>query len=195
MPKKVVCFIDGENIVFRYQEMRKAGWVPRGGEIVHEPDCFVWMPWITTSLRMDVLRVNYYTTVVGDDDRVAAVSAKIAGTTYKWSAGYPQNDYAEGSAQLIPRVYKKAKQSRSTRAVDINITMDMMRAALSMPIDAIYLGAGDGDYLQLVDEIVRSTSKQVVIAAFSSGLAERLRSCADRFVNLDEHFFAGPPPA
>jgi uncharacterized LabA/DUF88 family protein len=73
--------------------------------------------------------------------------------------------------------------------VDVTITMDVMRAALSMPIDGIFLLTGDGDYLPLVREITRSTSKQVYVGAFSTGLAREFRSCVETFVDLDTLFF------
>jgi uncharacterized LabA/DUF88 family protein len=195
MPNKVITFVDGENIVFRYQSMRDAGWVPRTPELAHEPDCFLWLPAMSTHLKMNVVRVNYYTSVVGDDKRLAEVAEKISNVRYHWQAGFPGATMDAGHGQLIPRIHKKAKQRHKSRAVDIHITMDLMRAALTMPIDAVCIVSGDGDYLQLVNDVVRGSSKQVIVAAFSDGLAEPLKSCADGFVDLDPMFFSAKPPA
>lgn len=189
MLKKVVAFVDGENLVFRYQAMLRAGRVANPkAEVQHEPDCFVWCRRMTLWTHMDLFRVNYYTSVVGDEDRVNAVAARISQTEFLCSGGMAGN-HASGHAHLIPRVHKKPKQSNKNKVVDVDITMDVMRAALTTPIDAIYLLSGDGDYAPLVREVVRATSKQVYVAAFSDGLAESLKSCAEHFIDLDKMFF------
>jgi uncharacterized LabA/DUF88 family protein len=184
--KRVMAFADGENLVFRYQELLKSKRLPNTQVVVHEPDAFVWSSQVTLWTDMDLLRVTYYTSVVGDDQRVAQVEQRIANTRFSCrasGAGYT------GSAQLIPRVHKKPAASRKTKVVDVDITMDVMRAAVDLPVDGIYLLTGDGDYLPLVREITRRTSKQVYLGAFSSGLADELRSSVDNFVELDGMFF------
>lgn len=188
MSKKLIAFADGENLVFAYQTLKAAGRVDRAG-VHHEQDCFVWADDITTRLREEIVRVHYYTSVVGDDPRVASVTAKISNTQYRWAHGFYANDYGYGQAQLIPRVHKKPKQSTKTKVVDIDVTMDVMRAALTMPIDGIVLLSGDRDYLPLIQEVVRATSKQVYLAAFSDGLAADLKTSVEHFIDLDEIFF------
>jgi uncharacterized LabA/DUF88 family protein len=177
-----MAFADGENLVFRYQELLKSKRLPNTQVVVHEADAFVWSSQVTLWTDMDLLRVTYYTSVVGDDQRVAQVEQRIANTRFSCrasGAGYT------GSAQLIPRVHKKPAASRKTKVVDVDITMDVMRAAVDLPVDGIYLLTGDGDYLPLVREITRRTSKQVYLGAFSSGLADELRSSVDNFVEGD----------
>jgi uncharacterized LabA/DUF88 family protein len=186
MLKRVMGFADGENLVFRYQEMLQATRLPRTDLVVHEPDAFVWSSQVTLWTDMDLLRMTYYTSVVGDDQRVAHVEKRIADTHFSCrdsGAGYT------GSAQLIPRVHKKLAASRKTKVVDVDITMDVMRAAVEMPIDGIYLLTGDGDYIPLLREITRRTSKQVYLGAFSSGLADQLRNSVENFIELDKMFF------
>lgn len=182
MVKKVVAFADGENLVFRYQEMVDAGRAARP-TVIHVRDSFVWAPRITLWSDMDLIRVSYYTSIVGTDQTVTDVAHRISETRYRCRASGQ-----EGIAQLIPRVHKKPAASRKTKVVDVDITMDVMRAALEMPVDAILLLSGDGDYLPLVREITRTTSKQVYVAAFSSGLAEGLRDSVEAFVDLDPLF-------
>jgi uncharacterized LabA/DUF88 family protein len=183
MVKKVVAFVDGENLVFRFQAMKAAGSSPRA-DVLHIPDSFVWSPRVTAWTHMDLIRVSYYTSVVGDHPRVAEVERAIAATTFRCEAAN-----FIGEAHLIPRVHKKAADSRKTKVIDIDLTMDVMRAALRMPVDGIYLLSGDGDYLPLLREITRTTSKQVHVGAFSSGLDAALRSCAENFVDFDDLFF------
>ena len=68
--KRVLAFVDGENLVCRYQAMLDAGRIGRS-DVTHIQDSFVWSPRVTRWSDMDLLRVQYYTSVVGDDQRVA----------------------------------------------------------------------------------------------------------------------------
>ena len=74
---KRAIFVDGENLVFRYQEMCTAGRTPKAG-IIHIPDVFVWHSGITQSGDIDLLRVGYYTSAVGDDAKLDELRLKIA---------------------------------------------------------------------------------------------------------------------
>ena len=161
MIKQVIAFADGENLSIRYKEMLKMGNLPKD-DIINGPDCFVWSPRLTTWTYQDVIRFSYYTSIIGDDKRVAEVSDIIARTRYTCR----DKDYY-GEAKLIPRVHKKQSTSQKTKIVDVELTMDVMRAVLQMPIDAVYILSGDGDYLDLVKEIEKTTNKQVYIGAFS----------------------------
>lgn len=186
MLKRVLAFADGENLVFRYQDMRDGGRTPRAHQLVHEADAFVWTPQLTLWTEMDLVRFNYYTSIVGSEEKVAELVAKMSATQFSCrasGAGY------SGAARLIPRVHRKLASSRKTKVVDVDITMDVMRAAQDPSVDGIYLLTGDGDYLPLVHEITHRTSKQVYIGAFSSGLAPELRNSAEAFVDLDAMFF------
>lgn len=183
MLKKVIAFVDGENLVLRYQAMLQAGRVARP-EVVHVPDCFVWSAGATKWTVMDLVRVSYYCSVVGDDQKVAEIVRRISETRFECSSA----EYS-GSAKLIPRVHKKPSNSPKTMVVDVDITTDLMRAALEMPVDGIYLLSGDADYLNLIREITRTTVKQVCLGAFSSGLGEGLRYAVEQFVDLDPLFF------
>jgi uncharacterized LabA/DUF88 family protein len=184
--KKVIAFADGENLVLRYQDMVRCGRVPRTEGVVYVEDVFVWSDQITLWSNMDLLRVTYYTSVVGDPDRVRDVERLISGTLFQCKAsdaGY------SGVAQIIPRVHKKPANSRKEKVVDMAITMDVMRVALDVAVDGIYLLTGDGDYLALIHELTRRTSKQVYLGAFSSGLSPQLQASVENFVPLDGMFF------
>jgi uncharacterized LabA/DUF88 family protein len=182
MLKKVVAFMDGENLVGRFQDMVTLGATPKS-DVVHDQDSFVWHNDMTRWSDLDVIRVSYYTSVVGDEAKVAAVESKIGSTYFECRSAN-----MIGRAKLIPRVHKKAAKSNKTKVVDVDITMDVMRATLTMPVDAIFLASGDRDYLPLLREVAKS-SKQVYLAAFSSGLGSGLRSSVEEFVDLDKIFF------
>jgi uncharacterized LabA/DUF88 family protein len=180
--KRVMAFVDGENLIGRFQETQAAGRVPRP-EVVHVKDCFVWSALVTKWTAMDLRRVNYYTSVVGDDGKVREVAARINSTFFDC-------DDAEGRgrARLIPRIHKKVSNSKKTKVVDIDIAIDVMNAVRDPQIDAIFLLSGDGDFAPLVKEAGR-TSKQAFVAAFSSGISADIQHIADQFVNLDDLFF------
>ena len=183
MLKKVLAFVDGENLVCRFQAIKEAGRVPKP-EVIHETDSFVWVPEITRWTMMDLIRVTYYTSVVGDGEKVRAIEGKISNTRYVCRS----QEYV-GDAKLIPRVHKKHRDSKKSKVVDIDIAIDVMKAALEMPIDGIFLLTGDGDYLTLVQEVTRSSSKQIYLGAFSSGLAPELPNNVEEFLDLDPMFF------
>lgn len=86
MFKKTLIFIDGENLVFRFQEMLGSGRV-KTSDTVHIPDAFVWHPKISEWSEMDVIRVSYYTSVQGDDSKLADISRRISETWFGCRAG------------------------------------------------------------------------------------------------------------
>ena len=181
---KSILLADGENLSMRYQSLIEAGRIPKPTN-VHIRDVFVWQPdWgsLRPLINTDVLRVNYYTSMIGDDDAVQSVCDEISRQSYSGSGDF------YGPCQLFPRVYKKPKKSTKSRLVDINITIDAMRHAYSDAVDVVYLLSGDGDFLHLVEDLARS-GKKVCVGAFTSGLEPRLRTSVDRFVLLDDIFF------
>jgi uncharacterized LabA/DUF88 family protein len=178
-----ILFVDGENLTIRYQALLKEGRVAKPS-VVHIPDVYVWQPDLSSSgiIGTDVLRINYYTSLVGDDGLLAETEARIAGQRYRG-----HGDLYKG-CQIYPRVYKKPARSNKSRLVDINITIDVMRHCYGRGIDVIWLFSGDGDFVALVEEAARSGTK-VGVAAFSSGLEKRLSRTADDFFSLDELYF------
>jgi len=183
MATKIIGFIDGENIVARYQDMVKKGRIPNK-HVVHIPDVLVWAPRCTGGFYVDIARISFYQTVVGDADRINSVKESIRSISYR----YDESESAEGHGILQPRVFKKQSRSSKTKSVDINLTVDVMRHALSSTFEAVQIFGGDGDYLPLVEEVGRH-GVQVWIYAFSSGLSQDLKNAADHFICLDEYFF------
>jgi uncharacterized LabA/DUF88 family protein len=182
---KSIVFVDGENLTFRFQAMKAQGRIPIPA-VQHEPDVFVWAPpflGYEKIIDTDIIRINYYTSKVGDDNAVTAAREMIAAQRY-WMHGD-----LYGRCQLHPRVFKKPQKSQKSRLVDINITIDVMRHAFTDAVDVVYLFSGDGDFVDLIEEVGRS-GKRICVAAFSSGLDPRLRVMADRFVLLDDFYFA-----
>ena len=74
MQYKTIILVDGENLVMRYQRMLSDGNKPLKG-VLHESDCFVWHPRIFKDYKVDIVRVGYYTTVVGDDAKLNTIES------------------------------------------------------------------------------------------------------------------------
>jgi len=181
-------FIDGENFTFRAQEYAKAERLILERGPHYEPDVFVWMPtahpekfWYycgpsdtdlssQLALQAQGVRAHYYTSAVGSDEIRENVRAAL------WDLGFS------------PYVFKKDKQTSKTKGVDVTLTKDVLSHAYQNNYDAVFLVAGDGDYVPLVEEVKRR-GKIVYVAFFGGGpemgLSPELRLVADRFFQLN----------
>jgi uncharacterized LabA/DUF88 family protein len=63
-----------------------------------------------------------------------------------------------------------------------------MRACYRDHAEAIWIFSGDGDFIQLIEEVVHS-GKVAYVSAFSSGLNSDLPIVVDEFLSLDKYFF------
>ncbi len=181
-----VGFADGENLVMRFQAMLEAGAIPKDN-VVHDRDCFVWHEGITRFSMFDFIRINYYTSTTGDVPRVDALKDRITEVEYSFS--YTHDTGApDGTANLVPQVFHKPSKNSKTRNVDLQISIDVLRAAHLPATDIIFILSGDGDYIPLIQEAARY-GKEIWLAAFSSGLHPKLRHHADVFLSLDDIFF------
>lgn len=177
-------FVDGENLIQRYQDSLKAGATPSAG-VCHIDNALLWHPKLTTQMR-DIKRISYYTTYTGDAIAIKTLIAQIADTTYGFLEGLEHPPSQMG--RLVPHVFTKERKSAKTKSVDINLTIDALRHTYNDTLDTAYICSGDGDYLPLITEIMRQ-GKRVIVWAFSSGLNPQLPSAADGFANLDKYFF------
>jgi uncharacterized LabA/DUF88 family protein len=171
-------FIDGENLLFRYQAMLAEGKRPRN-EVVHRPDEFVWSPHVFDHTGFDFVRATYYTSVVGDTDKLTALTGFIKAQGVRRGGIYPL---------LHVCVFKKDAKAQKTRSVDINITIDALRHAFHNDADEFTFITGDSDFVLLVEAVMRE-GKYVRVMALSSGLLPRLQHAADNFWPLDDFFF------
>ena len=181
MANRTLVLADGENLVTRYQSMLKAGG-ERTEETVHIQDVFVWHPNFTECTPMDIIRVSFYTTQVGDDLKLDETRQEIASNRYQ-NRPISRTGY-RGMDNICPHVFKKEKTSQKTKSVDINIAIDALRHTYNNSMDILFLLAGDGDYIPLIQEVMRQ-GKRVFVGAFSDGLNPALRFIPDRFYDLD----------
>ena len=84
--RRMMIFVDGENLVFRYQDMLSKGFIPH----VHnsyEKDIFVWNQNSLVNLQKqhEILRATYYTYASGDDERLYDIKQKLKSLRSKQS--------------------------------------------------------------------------------------------------------------
>lgn len=184
---RIMAFIDGENLVLRYQAMLDEGKKPIGSgdkiDVVHQPNVYVWHP-LTLKLNSEqVIRATYYTYATGNAkiiNKYEDSSKKLVFRTH-YSVQRPRT--------LQPKVFWKPKRSAKAKGVDIQMTVDMLTNAYRDNMDVAYLVSGDGDFIPLIEEVMRM-GKQVYVAAFTNGLNPKLKTVADEFMALDPIYFA-----
>jgi uncharacterized protein (TIGR00288 family) len=90
-------------------------------------------------------------------------------------------------SNLYPKVFRKYKNKKA-KGVDIQMTVDILTHVYQNNLEVVYLVSGNGDYLPVIEEVIRK-GKQVYLAAFSSGLNKTLVHYVDKFINLDDVYF------
>ena len=180
---RVMAFVDGENLAMRFKAMQKAGRELKPGlDLRHEPNVYVWKEGgsFTYELRTyKVLRCILYTSAVGDDKKLDSIRAEIRKLGMSGA----------GRVSLYPVVLKKDKSEAKAKGVDIQLCVDVLCHAHGANADLIWLFTGDGDFVPLIREVIRS-GRTVWLSAFSSGLNPELPYVVDRFFSLDEEFFS-----
>lgn len=191
--EQTLIFVDGENLVFRYEEMLNAGHIPRPDNI-YIPGCFIWNQSVLNDHLWRIKRLSYYTSVVGDDNRVTLVRKEISATQFVCTTNNTREIVSTATGQIIPFVRKKSSRSRKESIYDIAIAVDVMRACYRDHAETVWIFSGDGDFVQLLEEVVHS-GKRAYVSAFSSGFNEELRYVVDEFLPLEKYFFLSPEEA
>jgi len=194
MYERVMYFIDGENLVSRYQAMRDQGRLPLNG-IKHAEKVYVWHGDLMRGEPRGIVRVTYYTSAVGDDQRIHQLNGELKEIDYSYEGppygvggrmGGTRHPRHEGC--VSPRIFKKLRQDQGSRSVDINITIDMLHYSALGNLDAVYLISGDGDFIPLIKEVMRK-GVRVYLMALSSGLNPKLPISVDKFECIDDRLF------
>ena len=184
MPKpsfgKMMVFVDGENLVFRYQAMIEKGRTQKQS-VSHKKDVYAWEANTVQAGLHNVIRATYYTSARGSYDALDKIRDDIQALTYSHGDGSLMPNH------LFPVVYKKEGNVKG-KGVDIQMAVDILKHVHSNNLDTVYLITGDGDYASLIDEVLRS-GKQIYVAALSSGLSPKLKRLADKFIDLDDVYF------
>lgn len=183
---RAMLFIDGENLVGRYQAMIDDGWQSGKEGVAHEQDVFVWEPNSVIAGLNVVLRATYYTYIQGSQEGPTAAAERVKALTFQ-NYTQPNANFYQLPNQLTPCIFQKPK-NRKAKGVDIQLTVDILTHAYQDNCDVIYIMSGDGDYVPVIAEVQR-LGKLVYVSAFSSGLSPQIRIMADRFQCLDPWYF------
>ena len=195
MFERVMFFIDGENLVFRYQKMLEKGYEPLNAGI-NKKDVYVWHSDIIRNIPRDIVRVTYYTSAVGDEAKILSICEDIKKIEYLYKGpihggGGGQFGGSHGEqykGNIFPRVFKKDNRSAKSKAVDINIAVDMLNYASLENLDAVYLLSGDGDFIPLIQAVMRK-GMRVHLMALSDGLNPQLPMSVDEYECIDDSLF------
>ena len=136
--KRWMVFVDGENLSIRAKTLDrvKYNFDLQEGKF-YRKDVFIWMPtrsplhpvaYRVNHLQPVPIRAYYYTSVVGDSEKVKTVEKEIRELGFQ------------------PRVFKKPRRSEKSKGVDIALATDFLSNAFLDNYDAAILVAGDGDY-------------------------------------------------
>lgn len=190
MYERVMFFIDGENLVLRYQEMLTKGYEPNPS-ILYEKNVYVWHRDVIRANVGNIIRVNYYTSAQATEDKIYSFTEDMKKIEYNYQGppvgtggrlGGIHHENIKG--HIVPHIFKKKKKSVKSRIVDINITIDMLHYASLQMLDAVYLISCDGDYIPLIKEVMRRGVK-VHLMALSIGLNPKLPISGDEFECID----------
>jgi uncharacterized LabA/DUF88 family protein len=179
--QRYMFFIDGENLVFRYQDMIKDGFIPVNDN-KHVLDTYIWSARIDIprTRETQIIREYYYTSVYGDEVKLQAIASELK----KLNIPRPQNS----ASSLYPVLFKKHRKNDKAKCVDIQLTVDILSHVYQNNLDTICLFSGDGDFAPVLEEAIKY-GKRVYIGALSNGLSPKLKGLADEFINLDAYLF------
>jgi hypothetical protein len=175
-----MAFVDGENFTIRGQEFAHARPFSLIEGPYYAPNVYLWIPQVDptrdmyegqATLEFSAIRAYYYTSLVGDDQKLTAARTAL------WDLGF------------TPSVFKKSRQDQKAKGVDITLARDLLLHAVNDHYDVAVLLAGDADYIPLVDEVKRR-GKVVYVAFFGdSGLSPEVVRASDTFFDLSHLFW------
>jgi uncharacterized LabA/DUF88 family protein len=186
---RMMVFVDGENLTFRYEAMLKAGREVRS-EVRHREGIYVWNDNdFLEKFQHFIIRTAYYTAACGSEDFLDEIRSEKTGFHL---GAHPRNplsppSFATVHSGVLPVVFKK-KRNQSSKGVDIRITLDNLSNCYMNNFDSMYLISGDADFIPVIEDVMRR-GKKVHVAALSSGASPKLRMAGDSFHLLDDFFF------
>ena len=177
-----VFLIDGENITLRFEQMSKDPSFSPSASNKHRIGTFLWASEIAAIINSPILRINYYTYAQGDEKLLNEIEDEITG----WAYYSLMATGGASQASVVPKVFKKRK-GKPAKGVDISLCVDALTLAESEAVQTFVIISGDGDYVPLIDELMRR-GKHVIVAALSSGLSMEMKRRPDNFIPIDYVF-------
>jgi uncharacterized LabA/DUF88 family protein len=170
--KRMMVFVDGENLAIRYGNMLK----DRGlqaplhrNDFLYIPNVAVWTYLLfQTGVNIEeewIIRTYFYTAIQGDQPKIAEIGKQL-----------------KHAGVEAPRVFRRDK-NRGSKQVDISLATDMLRHAAHKHYDIAVLIAGDEDYVPLV-EAVQGEGARVHVWFLPDGLSPALQHSADLYRDI-----------
>lgn len=180
--RRWMCFVDGENLTIRGQDvLETADLEPVRGQF-WERDVLLWVPGTrpkflakevrTGDLGREPQRMHFYTSAIGSPKVLDQLRDNL------WGLGFQ------------PTVLQGSK-GRPSKGVDIALACDALSNAFRDNYDVAVLITGDGDYVPLVEEVKRLGKLVHLVFFESNGLNQELRRACDSFQSLDDTFLEG----
>ena len=129
--RRMMVFADGKNMVFNYQSTLKNTDLKPSLGLRHLEDTYVWHPDSFNFSGYEVIRFIYYTFGIGDDTKIEEIKGQIKNLTYSKDKDSILPFY------LRPSVFKKAKQGKKTKGVDIQMTEDILSNVYYDNVDTV----------------------------------------------------------
>jgi uncharacterized LabA/DUF88 family protein len=185
MIERVMLFIDGDNLLARFQSLLREGRTPLES-VTHVPDRILWSVTdenVPLQFNFDIIRATYYVSVAGDGPALNEVSAALRKMPVCRSTN---------RARLFPRVFRKDVGTMKAKAIDTQLAVDAVTHILSDNLDVLYLLTGDGDFAPVLEVAIKA-GKKTWLGAFSGSVSSRLLDLTDEAISLDRLYFkAGP---
>src|SRR2546429_453276 len=134
MGHRAMAFVDGENLVMRFQEMVKSGRIPLSN-VTHVKDVIAWSPQCGNNIcNHQLIRATYYTYVTGDPGEVVPATQNHIQSLAVSSGGC----VTPSAGCLFPCVFWKKQAQAKAKGVDIQLTVDALTHAHNRAIDMAY---------------------------------------------------------
>lgn len=195
--KRMMVFIDGENFVRGYERVVQAKThIPRG-HYTYSPKNYVWCSGALSDFvgDFDVLRVNYYYSLVGNDEEKRNQSVDLL----RESDVFSRATFGGFRLKLSPHVYVRSRDKKGengekvpveSKRLDIEICTDVLSNTYQDNFDVLMLVTNDLDFEPLIREVKRY-GKQVVLGTFRLNASRELARIADQVVYLENCMFKG----
>ncbi|MFH1863803.1 MAG: NYN domain-containing protein [bacterium] len=154
---KIGVFIDNSNL---YHAQKDAGW---------------WIDWKKFKLllqkQLDISFYNFYIAIPSKSD-----------VDYRSTKAFTTKLKEFSAIKTKPMKYIKTRAGVLRKGdVDVEIVLDVVRNVNNL--DVIMIVAGDSDYLELKNWVIKDNKKKIIFIAYENNMAWELRQCWHIYLN------------
>lgn len=157
---RIMLFVDGENLACSYGRFLKDHKITCHEWNKYWPGHFLWRKnFATRAYCPSVWRTYYYTSVVGDTDKLQELV-----------------DTAKSCGIEAPRIFSKVK-NEPRKQVDIQLTTDLLLNAVRRNFDVAIVVTQDQDFVPVIQAV--QLEGRLVVLWHMGELSQKLKSVAD----------------